>query len=188
MPYDIQTLLVNDMTIDEEVKTLNELLKEKNAELNNHKKKRDNYQEQARTQQMKRDNYKELSRKHMSKINELKTERDYFNQLTREAKAQRESLTEKINEARANGVRDLGAMKEERDAYHRSVVENHAKSQAIHEQIEKIKLEVDAARSLADQCHQLSLELREAADREHQEFVRCLNELRELQDELPDTL
>ena len=71
MPYDIQTLLVNDMTIDEELKTLNELLKEKNAELNNHKKKRDNYQEQARTQQMKRDNYKELSRKHMSKINEL---------------------------------------------------------------------------------------------------------------------
>lgn len=176
------------MTIDEELKTLNELLKSKNAELNNHKKKRDHYQEQARTQQMKRDSYKELSRKHMSRINELREERDAFNKLTREAKAEREALTEKINEARANGVRDLGALKEERDAYHRSVTENHAKSQAIHEQIEKIRDEVDAARKLADECHQLSIELREAADREHQEFVRCLNEIRELQDELPDTL
>ena len=176
------------MSIADDIATLDELVKDKKAELNNHKKARDKFQEDMRKCQMRRNNLRDNARMLIDKSSKLKQERSRYNQLTQEAKANREAVKERIEEARANGVRDLDEMKRERDTYHQQVVEYHGKAQAIHDEIEKISLEIDASRKLADEEHAKAVKFKEAADNEHQEFVRCLNELRELQDELPDTL
>ena len=179
---------VSITAIADDIATLDELVKDKRAELNNHKKARDRYQEDMHKCQMRRNLYRDNASSLMRKISELKTERSRYNQLTQEAKANREAVKDRIEEARANGIRDLDGMKRERDTYHQQVVEYHGKAQAIHEEIEKMSLEIDASKKLADEEHAKSIRFKEAADEEHQEFVRCLNELRELQDELPDSL
>ena len=176
------------MSIADDIATLDELVKDKQAELNNHRKARDKFQDDMRKCQMRRNSLRDNAHTLINKISALKSERARYNELTREAKANREAVKERIEDARANGIRDLDEMKKERDGFHQQVVEYYSKSQAAHEQIEKLSLEVDASRKLADEEHAKAVEFKEAADREHQEFVRCLNELRELQDELPDTL
>lgn len=180
--------MVKPMTISEDIATLDELVKAKKAELNNHKKARDKHHDDMHKCQMRRDNYRENATALMRKLSQLKTERSKYNELTREAKMNREEVKERIDEARASGVRDLDDLKRERDQFHQQVVEYHGKSQAAHEEIEKISLEIDASKKLADEQHRMSLGFKEAADREHAEFVRVLNELNELQNELPDTL
>lgn len=163
-------------------------MKAKKAELNNHKRARDKHHDDMHKCQMRRDNYRDNISALMKKSSLLKSERSKYNELTREAKANREAVKERIDDARASGMRDLDDLKRERDQFHQQVVEYHGKSQAAHEQIEKIGLEIDASRKLADEQHEMSLRFKEAADKEHEEFVRCLNELNELQNELPDTL
>ena len=176
------------MSIADDIATLDELVKEKQAELNNHRKARDKFQDDMRKCQMRRNALRDNARATIDKISKLKAERAHYNELTREAKANREAVKERIDEARASGVRDLDGLKRERDEYHQQVVEYHAKAQAAHEEIEKLREQIDVYRKLADEQHEQSIRFKEAADTEHQEFVRCMNELRELQDELPDTL
>ena len=176
------------MGIAEDIATLDELVKDKQAELNNHKKARDKFQSDMKACQMRRDSFHKNVTALISQIQKLKDERENYNKLTREAKANRDAVRERIDEARANGVRDLGALKEERDAYHRQVEEYYAKSQAVHEQIEKLRDQIDASKNLADEQHAQAIRFKEAADNEHQLFLQCLAELRELQDELPDLL
>ena len=86
------------------------------------------------------------------------------------------------------GVRDLDALKSERDSYHRQVIEYHGKSQDIHSRIEENNEKIDLYKRMSDQSHEQSLKFREAADKEHQEFVRCLEEIRSIRNELPDDL
>ena len=176
------------MTIADDIATLDELMKDKRAEMNNHARARDKFQDDMHKCQMRRNNYRDSAQANMRRINELKEERSRYNQLTQEAKANREAVKERIEDARAAGVRDLDGLKRERDEYHQQVVEYHAKAQAAHEEIEKLRAQVDVYKKLADEQHEQSIRFKEAADEEHQEFVRCMNELRELQDELPDTL
>lgn len=189
MHTDVQTFMVITMgLIDEDIRTLDNILKEKNSELNAHKKSRDKFQESARNSQIKRDNFRNMSRDLMKTNSELRKERDRYNELTRQAKSERENIKIRIEELRADGVRDLEALKAERDAFHRQVVEYHAKSQDIHARIEENNERIDSMKKLADEAHEQSIKFREAADKEHQEFVRCLEEIRRIRDELPDDL
>jgi len=176
------------MGIEDDIATLDQLAKVKRDEMNNHKKARDKFQDDMRKCQMRRDSFRDNARALIEKSRKLKDERARYNELTREAKANREAVKERIDEARASGVRDIELLKKERDQFHQQVVEYYAKSQGCHEEIERISEQIDSSRKLADEQHEQSLLFKEAADREHQEFVRCLNELKELENELPDTL
>ena len=176
------------MSIADEIRTLDKILKEKNAELNTHKKARDKFHDNARDSQVKRDNFRRMAQDLMKVNSELKKERNRYNELTREAKSKREDIKIRIEELRADGVRDLDQLKAERDSYHRQVIEYHGKSQDIHARIEENSRKIDLYKNMSDQAHEQSLKFREAADREHQEFVKCLEEIRSIKDELPDDL
>ena len=176
------------MSIADEIRTLDKILKEKNAELNNHKKARDKFHDNAHDSQVKRDNFRKMAQDLMKVNSELKKERNRYNELTREAKSKREDIKIRIEELRADGVRDLDQLKAERDSYHRQVIEYHGKSQDIHARIEDNSEKIDLYKKMSDQAHEQSLKFREAADKEHQEFVRCLEEIRSIKDELPDDL
>ncbi len=176
------------MSIADEILTLDKILKEKNAELNSHKKSRDKFHDSARDSQVKRDNFRRMAQDLMKVNSELKKERNRYNELTREAKSRREDIKIRIEELRADGVRDLDALKSERDSYHRQVIEYHGKSQDLHSRIEENSEKIDLYKRMSDQAHEQSLKFREAADKEHQEFVRCLEEIKEIRNELPDDL
>ncbi|MBE6517193.1 MAG: hypothetical protein E7Z67_03285 [Thermoplasmata archaeon] len=176
------------MSISDEILTLDKILKEKNAELNGHRKSRDKFHDNARDSQVKRDNFRKMAQDLMKVNSELKKQRNTYNELTREAKSKREDIKIRIEELRADGVRDLDQLKAERDSYHRQVVEYHAKSQEVHAHIEENSEKIDLYKKMSDQAHEQSLKFREAADKEHQEFVRCLDEIKAIRDELPDDL
>ena len=176
------------MSVADEILTLDKILKEKNAELNSHKKSRDKFQDSARDSQVKRDNFRKMAQDLMKVNSDLKKERTRYNDLTREAKSRREDIQIRIEELRMEGVRDLDALKSERDSYHRQVIEYHGKSQDIHSRIEENNEKIDLYKKMSDQSHEQSLKFREAADKEHQEFVRCLEEIRSIRNELPDDL
>ena len=174
------------MSVSDDILTLDRILKEKNAELNRYKKSRDKFQDDAHNSQIKRDNFRRMAQDLMKVNSELKKERNKYNELTREAKSRREDI--RIEELRADGVRDLDALKSERDSYHRQVVEYHGKSQDLHARIEENNGKIDLYKRMSDEAHEQSVKFREAADKEHQEFVRCLEEIREIRNELPDDL
>ena len=176
------------MSVSDDILTLDRILKEKNAELNRYKRSRDKFQEDARNSQIKRDNFRRMAQDLMKVNSDLKKERNRYNELTREAKSRREDVKIRIEELRADGVRDLDALKSERDSYHRQVVEYHGKSQDLHARIEENNEKIDLYKRMSDEAHEQSIKFREAADKEHQEFVRCLEEIREIRNELPDDL
>ena len=102
------------MTIADDIATLDELMKDKRAEMNNHAKARDKFQDDMHKCQMRRNNHRKMVQDAMKRISELKEERSRYNQLTQEAKASREAVKERIEDARAAGVRDLDNLKRER--------------------------------------------------------------------------
>lgn len=176
------------MSISDDILTLDRILKEKNAELNSHKKSRDRFHDSARDSLVKRDNYRNLAHTLIKENSELKKERNRYNDLVREAKSKRQDTQIRIEELRADGVRDLEALKNERDAFHRQVVEYHEMSQELHSRIEENSKKIDVYKQMADQAHEQSAKFREAADAEHKAFVDCLDEIKRIRDELPDDL
>ena len=78
------------MSISDDIATLDELVKDKRAEMNNHARARDRYHDDMRKCQIKRNNYRDNAQAIMKKISELKAERAHYNELTQEAKANRD--------------------------------------------------------------------------------------------------
>ena len=74
------------MSIADDIATLDELVKDKRAEMNNHAKARDKYHDDMHKCQMRRNNYRDNAQALMRRISELKAERTRYNELTQEAK------------------------------------------------------------------------------------------------------
>ena len=80
------------MTVEDELLTLDALVKEKQDELNNIKRSRDQFQSEAKACQARRDSFRKASQDLMRKVTDAKRERDRYNAAVREAKAQIRAL------------------------------------------------------------------------------------------------
>lgn len=174
-------------SIEQDLRTLDEILKELNKEAANHKAERDKYHQQADILAEKRDKLQEKARRLSSEARALKAQRDDYNLSAQENKQKRDEWNDKVKMMKARGgLGDISGAKQMAETYHQKMVKCNTSGQAIHEKMHLLFDEADKLRQEAQVCHDQYLDCKRAADAEHEKYIQAVKRINSVKDNLPD--
>ncbi len=174
-------------SIEQDLRSLDEILKELNKEAANHKAERDRFHQQADVLAEKRDKLQEKARRLSSEARAMKDQRDDCNLSAQEARQKRDEWNDKAKMMRERGgLGDINGAKQMADTYHQKMVKYNTSGQAIHEKMHQLFEEADKLRDEAQVCHEQYLDCRKAADSEHEKFIQVVKRINSVKDNLPD--
>ena len=168
------------------LKSFDELLAELNKEAANHKRDRDNFQNQAKVWADKRDKCNALARSKASQAAIFKEQRDEYNREVKVAKEQRDKWNNTVTDYRERGLGNSSEAKNQANCYHQQIVQNSANGQAAHERMSQLYSEADELHQQSDDAHKKFLICTKAGDIEHQNYIVVIKKIQKLRDGLPD--
>jgi len=174
-------------SIEQDMRSLDEILRELNKEAANHKNERDKYHQQADVLAEKRDKLQEKARRLSSEARALKAQRDDYNLTASEARQKRDEWNDKVQMMRARGgLGDINGAKQMADTYHQQMVKASSSGQVAHEKMHALYEEADKLRAEAQVCHEQYLDCKKAADSEHEKYIQVVKRINAVKDNLPD--
>ena len=109
--------------IEQDLRSLDEILKELNKEAAKHKAERDRYHQQADVLAEKRDKLQEKAKRLSSEARGLKAQRDDYNLTASEMRQKRDEWNDKARTMRERGgLGDISGAKQMADTYHQKMV------------------------------------------------------------------
>ena len=178
--------MISDM-IEEDARTLDEMVSELNREAMKHKSARDNYHQQAAVLADKRNALQDKARKLVAEANLMKQRRDDYNLSAKEAKEKREEWNDKVAMMRERGgLGDIGEAKAQSQNYHQKVVKYSNSGQVAHEKMLQLRQDADKLRDEAQEYHEKYLDCKKAADLEHERYIQAIRKIEKVRDNLPD--
>ncbi len=174
-------------SIEEDLRTLDDILKELNKEALKHKEARDKLHAQADILADKRNKLQEKARRLSSEAGALKHQRDDYNLTAQEAKASRDEWNEKAKTMRERGgLGDISGARQQAETYHQKMVKANTSGQMVHEKMHQLYDEADKLRQEAQVCHEQFLDCKAAADEEHEQYIQVIKRINKVKDNLPD--
>ncbi|MBR1452071.1 MAG: hypothetical protein IJ592_01055 [Candidatus Methanomethylophilaceae archaeon] len=173
--------------IEQDLRSLDEILKELNKEAAKHKAERDRYHQQADVLAEKRDKLQEKAKRLSSEARSLKAQRDDYNLTASEMRQKRDEWNDKARTMRERGgLGDISGAKQMADTYHQKMVKANDSGQLIHEKMHQLFEDADKLRAEAQVCHEQYLDCKKAADAEHEKFIQVVKRINNVKDNLPD--
>lgn len=149
-----------------------------------HRAARDDYQEKATILSDKRDRLQKKARTLSSQAQVHRQQRDDFNISAREAKLERDQWNAKVATMRERGgLGDISGAREQAENHHRNVMKMSAAGQAAHEKMRQLMEEADKLRQEAQVCHEQAQACRRAGNAEHEEYIRLIRRISELEND-----
>ena len=174
-------------SIEQDLRSLDEILKELNKEAAGHKAERDRYHQQADILAEKRDKLQEKARRLSSEGRALKAQRDDYNLTASEARQKRDEWNDKAQMMRARGgLGDINGAKQMADTFHQKMVKANTSGQLAHEKMHQLFEDADKLRAEAQVCHEQFLDCKKAADAEHEKYIQVVKRINHVKDNLPD--
>jgi len=174
-------------SIEQDMRTLDEILRELNKEASKHKEERDRFHQQADVLAEKRDKLQDKAKRLSSEARALKAQRDDYNLTASEARQKRDEWNDKAKMMRQRGgLGDINGAKQMADTYHQKMVKANTSGQAIHEKMHILFEEADKLRDDAQVCHEQYLDCKRAADAEHEKYIQAVKRINSVKDNLPD--
>ena len=174
-------------SIEQDLRSLDEILKELNKEAAKHKTERDRYHQQADVLAEKRDKLQERAKRLSSEARALKAQRDDYNLTASEMRQKRDEWNDKARTMRERGgLGDINGAKQMADTYHQKMVKANNGGQLIHEKMHQLFDDADKLRQEAQVCHEQYLDCKRAADAEHEKFIQVVKRINSVKDNLPD--
>lgn len=174
------------MTADEieEDRSLEDILSELNKQALKHKQARDTYNSNASILADKRDALRAKSRALSSEANLCKKRRDEASLTGRELKAKRDEWNDRVSMMRASGgLGDITEAKTQATSFHNQAQKEFQKSDNFHLKMKELYEEADKLREEADTCHSQFLDLKKAADLEHEKYIAAIRRINEIKDD-----
>ena len=173
--------------IEQDLRSLDEILKELNKEALKHKTERDKFHQQADVLAEKRDKLQERARRLSAEARSYKDQRDDMNLSASEARQKRDEWNDKARMMRERGgLGDINGAKQMADTYHQKMVKYNTSGQALHEKMHSLYEEADKLREQAQVCHYQFLDCKKAADAEHEKYIQVVKRINSVKDNLPD--
>ena len=169
-----------------DVSVLDLMCKDRYAEANNHKRARDQFSLDAKNWAAKRDLYRERSKQEYAEAIEIKKKRDELNAKVKEAKAKRDEWQAKAAQLKESKGPEYDEARAKGNEYHEQMVSFNEKGQEAHQRYVALMDQSKTDRTLADAAHNKFIECRKASDTEHKLYVRSLEAVKNLRDNLPD--
>ena len=174
-------------SIEQDLRSLDEILKELNKEAANHKAERDRFHQQADILAEKRDKLQAKVRKLSDEARALKAQRDDYNLTASEMRQKRDEWNDKAKTMRERGgLGDINGAKQMADTYHQKMVKANTSGQLVHEKMHQLFDEADKLRQEAQVCHEQYLDCKKAADLEHEKYIQVVKRINNVKDNLPD--
>ena len=174
-------------SIEQDMRSLDDILRELNKEAAKHKAERDRYHQQADVLAEKRDKLQEKARRLSSEARELKAQRDDYNLTASEMRQKRDEWNDKARTMRERGgLGDINGAKQMADSYHQKMMKANSGGQVIHEKMHQLFEDADKLRAEAQVCHEQYLDCKKAADAEHEKYIQVVKRINSVRDNLPD--
>lgn len=169
-----------------DVSVLDLMCKDRYAEANNHKRERDRLSMEAKNWAAKRDLYRERSKQEYADTPRLREKRDRLSERVKELKARRDDCHAKAAEIKDRKSPEYSDLRAKGNEFHEQMVALNEERQKAHEAYIGMVEQSKTDRTLADAAHHKFIECRKAADEEHKLYVKSLESIKDLRNNLPD--
>jgi uncharacterized coiled-coil DUF342 family protein len=174
-------------SIEQDLRSLDEILKELNKEAASYKSERDKFHQQADVLAEKRDKLQEKAKRLSAEARALKVQRDEYNLSASEARQKRDEWNDKAKMMKARGgLGDINGAKQMADTYHQKMVKYNTGGQSVHEKMHLLFEEADKLRAEAQVYHEQFLDCKKAADAQHEKYIQTVKRINSVKDNLPD--
>lgn len=156
---------------DATVSVLDIMCKDRHAEANEHKRKRDEFAAEARNWALRRDQYRERSKEALAEANALRPERDRINAEAKEVKQRRDAAHAEAKELKGKDKEAFEAARERGNRIHEELMAIVDKGHAVNDRMTALYQESKVDRVLSEAAHKKFVEARRSADAEHRAYL-----------------
>ena len=168
---------------DSTVSVLDLMCKDRYAESNEHKRKREEYAAEARNWAQRREQYRERSKEALKEAEALRPKRDAVNEEVRQIKERRDKAHAEAQELKGKDKEAYAKAREAANAIHEELLAAVERGHRINEEMSALYEESKVDRILSQAAHRKFVEARRNADREHNEFLESRKSIRGMRDE-----
>ena len=168
---------------DRSVSVLDLMCKDRYAEAEEHKRRRDEFAAEARNWALRRDQYRERSKDALREAKELIPGRDAINAQVKEIKERRDRTHAEAAELKGKDKEAFQTKREEANRIHEEMLATVEKGHALNDKITGLFEESKVDTVLSQAAHRKFVECRKGADQEHRLYLETLGSVRGLRDE-----
>ncbi len=165
------------------VSILDIMCKDRNAEAEEHKRRRDQFAEEARNWAARRDQYRERSKEAFREANELIPERDAYNAKVKEIKERRDRAHAEAAQYKGRDKEKFEAARQVGNAIHEELLAMVEKGHAVNDRITDLFEESKVDKVLSQAAHKKFVECRKGADSEHALYLKTKRSVGGLREE-----
>ena len=168
---------------DRSVSVLDLMCKDRYAEAEEHKRRRDEFAAEARNWALRRDQYRERSKDALREAKGLIPGRDAINAQVKEIKERRDRTHAEAAELKGKDKEAFQTKREEANRIHEEMLAAVEKGHALNDKITGLFEESKVDTVLSQAAHRKFVECRKGADQEHRLYLETLGSVRGLRDE-----
>ncbi len=168
---------------DATVSILDIMCKDRNAEAEEHRRKRDQFAEEARNWATRRDQYRERSKEAFREANGLIPERDSYNAKVKEIKERRDRAHAEAAQFKGKDKEKFEAARQVGNSIHEELLAMVEKGHSVNDRITELFEESKVDRVLSQAAHKKFVECRKGADSEHALYLKTKKSVGGLRDE-----
>ena len=159
------------------------MCKDRYAEAEEHRRKRDQFAEEARNWALRRDQYRERSKDAFREANALIPERDAYNAQAKEIKERRDKAHAEAAQYKGKDKEKFEAARQVGNAIHEELLAVVEKGHAVNDRITALFEESKVDKVLSQAAQKKFVECRKGADSEHAAYLRTRKSVRGLREE-----